>query len=297
MLRSVLSGALGVLVLSGCRGHAGKGTGMDSTALSARVTRLEQLKHRTDSASHDQPIARWLLPQSLSEISGLALTSDGRLLAHDDEQGSVWVFDYRSGVILKQFHVGKNLHEDFEGITIVNGDIYLLASNGTLYHFKEGADGSQVHYTKQDTDLGKECEFEGVAYDSTRNELELACKNVGTRNLRDDLVIYRWSLDPANSDPLSQLTIPLNQIIGGHNWKTFKPSDITVDPISGNYVLVSSQEKALLVITPDGTVVSVRSLPPGHDQAEGIAITADSILIVSDEAVRHPADITLYRWP
>jgi hypothetical protein len=53
----------------------------------------------------------------------------------------------------------------------------------------------------------------------------------------------------------------------------------------------------VLVITPDGAVVSVRSLPPGHDQPEGIAITADSILIVSDEAVRKPAAITLYRWP
>jgi uncharacterized protein YjiK len=297
MLRSVLCGALGALALAGCRGQESKEAAVDSTELATRATRLEQLKQRTDSASRDEPIARWVLPTSLSEISGLALAQDGRLLAHDDESGSIWVFDYRRGIILKQFHVGNNIHEDFEGITIANGDIYLLASNGKLYQFQEGAEGAKVRFSRHDTDLGKECEFEGVAFDSTRNELELACKNVGTKSLRDQLVIYRMSLATGVSDRISRLTIPQSQIIGGHDWKLFKPSDITIDPITGNYVLLSSQEQAVLVITPDGAVVSVRSLPPGHDQPEGIAITADSILIVSDEAVRKPAAITLYRWP
>jgi len=296
MLRSVFLVGIAVLALAGCRKHPGYSAGgVDSTELASRATRLEQLKVRADTASRDEPIARWVLPPSLNEISGLALTRDGRLLAHDDEQGSVWILDYRRGVILKEFHVGHNLHEDFEGITIANGDIYLLASNGKLFQFQEGGDREQVRYTRYDTELGKECEFEGVAYDSTRNELELACKTVGTKRLRDQLVIYRWSL--AGNHNISRLTIRQGRIIGGHDWKQFKPSDITVDPVTGYYVLISSQEKALLVITPEGAIVSVRSLPAEHDQAEGVAVTSDSILIVSDEAVRKPAAITLYRWP
>ncbi|MEP7326240.1 MAG: SdiA-regulated domain-containing protein [Gemmatimonadota bacterium] len=296
MPRSVACIGLCALALAGCRYSGHKTGGVDSTELTGRVTRLERLRHETDSASHDRPLARWLLPVSLNEISGLALTGDGRLMAHDDEQGSVWIFDYQRGVLVKQFHVGHRLQEDFEGITIVNDDIYLLASNGQLYRFREGAEGEQMRYSKEDTELGKECEFEGVAYDSTRNELELACKNVGTKKLKDDVVIYRWNLG-TDGDRLSVLTIPLSQVITGQKWKEFKPSDITVDPATGNYVLLSSQQKGILVITPDGTVVAVRSLPPGHDQAEGIAITRDSILIVSDEAARNSAMITLYRWP
>jgi predicted amidohydrolase YtcJ len=38
-------------------------------------------------------------------------------------------------------------------------------------------------------------------------------------------------------------------------------------------------------------------LPGEHDQAEALAITKDSILIIGDEAARKPAVITLYRWP
>jgi hypothetical protein len=31
--------------------------------------------------------------------------------------------------------------------------------------------------------------------------------------------------------------------------------------------------------------------------AEGVAITGDNILIISDEVSRSPSTITLYRWP
>ena len=44
-------------------------------------------------------------------------------------------------------------------------------------------------------------------------------------------------------------------------------------------------------------MVFARPLPPGHEQAEGVVITKDHILIVSDEAKGGPALITLYRWP
>ena len=69
------------------------------------------------------------------------------------------------------------------------------------------------------------------------------------------------------------------------------------DVPAGNYVLVASLEKALIEITPAGEVVLVRPLPKAHEQAEGVAITKDSILIVSDEAKQGPAVITLYKWP
>jgi uncharacterized protein YjiK len=77
----------------------------------------------------------------------------------------------------------------------------------------------------------------------------------------------------------------------------FHPSDITLDPLTGNYIIISSLEKAILSITPAGQVVFARELQGEHDQAEAVAITRDSILIIGDEAARQPAAITLYRWP
>ena len=85
--------------------------------------------------------------------------------------------------------------------------------------------------------------------------------------------------------------------IGANGWKGLHPSDITIDPLTGNYVLIASEEKAIISITPAGAVVFVRALPRLHDQPEGVAITKDGILIVSDEAGQRPAFVTLYRWP
>jgi uncharacterized protein YjiK len=82
-----------------------------------------------------------------------------------------------------------------------------------------------------------------------------------------------------------------------NSWKSLHPSDITIDPQTGNYVLVASLENALIQITPAGELVSARPLPDVHQQAEGVAITKDSILIVSDEAKQGPAVVTLYKWP
>jgi hypothetical protein len=42
--------------------------------------------------------------------------------------------------------------------------------------------------------------------------------------------------------------------------------------------------------------LKAEALPTGHEQAEGVAVTPDGILIISDEATRTPAAITLYRW-
>ena len=62
-------------------------------------------------------------------------------------------------------------------------------------------------------------------------------------------------------------------------------------------MLIASQQSALIEISPAGVVLMSRALPGTHDRAEGVAITRDSILIISDEAVKRPAVVTLYRWP
>jgi len=55
-------------------------------------------------------------------------------------------------------------------------------------------------------------------------------------------------------------------------------------------------EKGLIVVTPEGEVVRSEPIPGDHRQPEGVAITPDSILLVSDEANVKPPAITLYRW-
>ena len=303
--RALAAAALATCVAaSACRqADAAKGGRIDSTLLAEREACLEgelaTLRDTvgTDTTAKRKVLARWILPKDLDELSGMALESNGRLLAQGDEEGHVFEIDYRRGVVTNHFRVGHpTIRADLEAITFVNDVVFMLASNGTLYEFRQGTNGEHVDYTSHDTRLGKECEFEGLAYDSTLGSLLLACKNVHKKHLRDEIVIYRWKLS-GGGDRLSKMTVPLTKILPAIGEKRFQPSDITIDPFTGNYVLISGIEQAIVSITPSGEVVFARKLPGDHDQPESVAITRDSLLIIGDEAKRRPAVITLYPWP
>ena len=289
---------LALLAAGACRGQSGH---LDHTVLSQRAARLAENRSRADS-SDGQPLARWLLPPALAEISGLVLDSAGRLFGHTDEAGMVYEIDYKVGVLAKTFNLGRHASGlDFEAITVAGDRFFLLESNGRIYEFKEGRQGQTVPFVLHDTRLAGECEFEGIAFEARSNTLLLACKNVGTNSLKGNVVIYRWPLDDARDTSRagdaapSRLIIPMAQAVGSNGWRELTPSDITVDPGSGNYLIVAAQQKALVEITPSGRVVSSRPLPEPLDFAEGLAATNDSLLIVAAEATRGPATISVYR--
>jgi Uncharacterized protein conserved in bacteria len=266
------------------------------TGLQRRENRLESRLAQADKRSDDVPVAKWIMPENLKEISGIAVTADGRLLAHDDELSRIFEIDPRRGVIVKSFLFGNGLRGDFEGITIAGQNIWVIKSNGKLYTFHEGENGTRVPYTSFDTKLGKECEFEGIAYQADSSWLVLPCKNARGKGLDDEFVIYRWRIGSDASTGITKLEIPLSEVVGNNKWKRFRASDITIDPETGDYVIISSLEHGLIVMRPDGEIIDSRSLPGKHHQAEGVAITKDSVLIISDEASSKPPAITLYRW-
>jgi uncharacterized protein YjiK len=251
---------------------------------------------RRDPAS-EAPVAKWILPKVLREISGIALTKDGRVLAHNDERGRVYVIDPKRGVVLKEFSIGKKgLVADFEAIAVHGDDYYMLTSNGDVYQFREGADKSEVDYIKHDTKLGKECEFESLVIDPAHGGFIMACKNIGKKSDRNQVLIYRYAPQAGGGHIAGTLSVPLSAVIGGNGWKSFSPSDMAIDPATGNYVIIAGPEKGFVEITPQGSVVRSLPLPGNPQQPEGIAITKDGIMMIGDEGVTRSGDITLYPW-
>jgi uncharacterized protein YjiK len=242
------------------------------------------------------PVAMWLMPPELREISGLAITARGTVLTHDDNVGRVYEIDPKTGILLKGFSLKDGVRGDFEAITIAGPDIYLLESKGKIFKFKEGTDAEQVPYTVYDTGLKRQCEFESMAFEADSSRLLLACKKFLTKPAPHELLIYRIPLPLGDRSAMTTLRIPIQDVIGSNKWKNFHPSDINIDPITKNYVIISSNQKALAVITPGGEVVRSGPLPGDHRQPEGVAVTQDSLLMVSDESNVKPAALTLYRW-
>ena len=241
-------------------------------------------------------LAKWIMPPELKEISGLALTSRGTVFTHDDNVGRVSEIDPKTGILLKSWAMLGNQKGDFEAITIAGSDVYLLRSNGKIFRFKEAADGQQVPFSVYDTGLGKECEFESLAYEADSSRLVMACKRFLNKQDPHELRIFRLPLPLGNRMAMTSIRVPIDEVIGTNKWKNFHPSDLNIDPFNKNYIIVASREKGFVEVTPDGEVVRSQPLPGDHRQPEGIAITRDSILLVSDEANVMPPVLTLYRW-
>jgi uncharacterized protein YjiK len=206
------------------------------------------------------------LPARLREISGLAMTPDGRALGHGDEAGIIYEIDIARGEVVKAFRLGnKTVRADFEGIAVAGNNIYLVTSDGTIYESAEGRDKDRVRYTTYDTGVGRECEVEGLAFEPTDRVLLVPCKRARVEALEDSVVIFRWS------------------------------SAIERHPETGTYFLISARRRAIAEITSAGDVLDIRELPEDpHRQPEGIAFTPDLSLLIADEGERR-GHLTVYR--
>ena len=249
-------------------------------------------------ALNQEAAIRWKLPKGLREVSGLTLTEDRRLLAHDDEKGIVYEIDPADGAVVKSFELA-DLHQpvadDFEGIAAAAGLIYLVTSSGRLYEFSEGEDGQAVLFTMYTTGVGRECEIEGLVYEPQRRSLLLMSKNAFSPSLQGHLVLYCWSIDSKALVEAARTTMPIARFAQHIDGEQFQPTGIERHPATGNYFVVAAPQRAIAEFTPAGQVVAVAALPEQwHPQAEGITFGADYGLLVADEGGKKRARLTLY---
>ncbi len=76
----------------------------------------------------------------------------------------------------------------------------------------------------------------------------------------------------------------------------FNPTAITLTPQNGHFLILASRQRAVVELTPDGTLVAARKLrlESRHRQAEGIEITRDARLLIADEGGSGKARMAVY---
>jgi uncharacterized protein YjiK len=245
---------------------------------------------------------QWKLPKSLREISGLTASPDGRVFAHDDEHGVVHQLDYHSGRLVKTFALtkpnGKPLKRDFEGITAVGNELYLVSSDGLLFRFKPGRDGGKVAFQIIPTGGGSVCEVEGLASHPRENALLLACKHVYRESPGQAAVILFFSLATETLAPERRIIIDSQQLakkLG--NTERLNLSGLAISPRTGNLLLVAARQHVALEATPGGELVTVFRWPMEryHRQTEGIVQLVDGTLLIADEGNKKRGRLGVYR--
>jgi len=236
------------------------------------------------------------LPRALQEISGLAISPQGKLFAHHDERAVIYEVDPESGSVLKAFSAGSHgVRGDFEGIAVVDDRVFLSTSTGELLETREGEAGSAMEYRIHRTRLSGLCEFEGLAYDAGTNSLLLPCKKVRTRELEGHLVVFAVRLDSMEPYHVPHVFIPLQALEEFDLKDVFRPSAIEVHPATRRILLVSAQDKVVLEISPDGRLLGGRKLHrKTHSQTEGITFLPDGTLLLADEGQGKRGRLTRY---
>jgi len=237
------------------------------------------------------PVAQWKLPDVLKEISGLARTAQGRLLAHGDEKGRIFTLDEKTGEIVATWELQGEPHDDFEGIAVSGRTVYLMTDAGRIYTTREGRDGEKVSYSKIDTGLGKQCEFEGLGYDPKAKVLLLPCKTAFAPELANDIVVFRWSVQKKALAEPATFRFPRREIGDSLD---FRATSVEVDPRSGHLLVLSSKRQMVIELTAQGRFLGAVPLQElGHRQPEGLTIGPDRVYI-SDEGRKHRGTLTVY---
>jgi uncharacterized protein YjiK len=239
-----------------------------------------------------EPAARFELPARLDEISGLALSADGRLFGHDDERATVYEIDLRTGAAGKRFSLGDPpLRGDFEGLAIAGERFFLVTSTGLLLEFREVEDRGEAPYRVTDTGLGGTCEIEGLDHDAVDDVLLVACK--ASTPERGQIVVHGLPLDPDRPRP-RPIEIERAQLAAFGVRTDFAPSAIAVTP-AGTLLLASAVVEGLVEVDRTGRVIWAQPLARRtHRQPEGLAFTREGLLVVADERDDGHAHLTGY---
>jgi uncharacterized protein YjiK len=249
-----------------------------------------------------QGAAAWReeLPGGLAEVSGLAFTPDGRLLAHGDERGIVWLYDLQARRTTARFGLGDRgrvLHGDFEDIAVVGERVFLVTGAGAIYEGRIAPDGQIGRAARRSRDLGGGCEVEGMTWDPTTDSLLLLCKSTRTRRWKDRVVILAVSPHTWRFEERPRILVSEDRLEKVTGEKRFNGSGLTRHPRTGTYLMVAAPQRVFAEVSPAGDVLGGGRLEKDrHRQPEGIAVAPDLTLLVSDEAGRHPPTITAYAY-
>jgi len=226
----------------------------------------------------------------------LSYYKDDIVACVQDEKGRVFYYDLN-----KEELVHTTLFEysgDYEGVEIVNETIYIVKSNGDIFTLPIDFTEEKRQAEKFETAFKAKNDIEGLGYDPKSNNLLLVTKDeagIDSKKDKDSRGVYAFDIEENNlqEDALFIITederrkfYKKNRPKNSYDDKRllFKPSGIAVHPIDGNYYLIASVGKLLMVLSPVGEILESYTISPSIlTQPEGICFSPDGTMYISSE--------------
>jgi uncharacterized protein YjiK len=247
------------------------------------------------------PDEQWVLPRELEEVSGLTDLSKTEIGCVQDEAGIVFVYDLTVHTVTRRIpFAGPG---DYEGLTRVGNDLYVLRSDGVLFKIA-GFDEPKPRITSASLNLSTK-DNEGLCHDPMQGRLLIAPKSRHGSDDQSKVTQPLFAYDLRQERLLSESAIVLDLTpiaeprepkvvkrgVKGKKAKEkppiarFFPSSIAVHPVTGELFVISARDRRLALFDRQGHLIDHVELDATrYRQPEGITFLENGELIVTNEA-------------
>jgi len=225
------------------------------------------------------------MPQNLFEISGIVFHKGdpSRVFAIQDEDGDLFYLGLEDKESKFTKFGGKG---DYEDLAIINDQIIVLKSNGELHTFPiSEINKPEVANVVKTKDLVPKAEYEGLAADEKAGMVYVLTKEV-KKGKKDETEIFAFKFDGGKFTPSGTFALSFKEIadLAGESKMKFRPSALAKNPSTGEWYVLSSMNKLLVVTDADFKSKGTYPLKGGaFNQPEGIAFDRDNNLYISNE--------------
>ena len=228
---------------------------------------------------------KFIMPESLLEISGITFYKgkSDTIYGVQDEQGRFFRLAWDEK---KQYNAKFGKQGDYEDVTIINGQVLILKSNGTLFSFPFGDSGyEEVDSVKELKHLLPKGEYEGLYGDEASGKVYVICKNCPEDNSKDLVSGYIIQVgDSLYQTGTFQVDVHQIKSFTGKVKRGFRPSALAKNPVTNEWFMVSAVNK-LLVVADSNWKIKEACFLNGNifNQPEGIAFDAEGNLFIANE--------------
>ena len=277
--------------------------------INSNIGAIQNLNKINNMLPYDltKPSTIFNLDASLHEISGLTATDkDGQLACIQDESGQLFYLDIQTGKSTPSVIFQNS--GDFESIEFVGETLWASTSKGKLFKIWN-LDKTPFDVQVFKIESLRTANIEGLGYDKLNHRLLLASK---ADKADGTLLRSIWAFDLKNETPSVQKAFDI-QLVDFQDFlkdKTepqyakfrrdyiqspittgfeFGPSGIAVHPLTGHIYIVSSVNKVLVVLSPEGKILEMAKLDKTlFQQPEGLCFDSKGTLYISNEAKDKP---------
>jgi len=255
-----------------------------------------EVKENDGKGSSNVPITivkKWDMPKDLVEISGLSYMSGPRLACVQDELGKIFIYNTSSSSIEKEISFGPP--GDYEGLAVVGETIWVLRTDGKLFEVSN-MNATRSSVKEYSTHLTVKQDPEGLCYDKKNNRLLVVIKGADP-NSENYKGIYAFDMGSKKMDQQPVFKIDLqDKVFGNGSGKkkknTINPSDISINPVSGDMYITDGHNPQLLIMDAGGNIKKLYVLNSNDfAQPEGITFNAAGDLFIANEGTKQPGNI------